>query len=38
MIRPALEVADRLLASAGLVVAWRVCDSAHSCPVEDTPA
>jgi hypothetical protein len=38
MIRPALEVADDLLASAGLVVAWRVCDSAHSCPVEDTPA
>ena len=36
--RPALEVADQLLASAGLVVAWRVCDSAHSCPVEDTPA
>jgi hypothetical protein len=38
MIRPALEVADQLLGSAGLVVAWRVCDSAHSCPVEDTPA
>jgi hypothetical protein len=35
-IRPALEVADDLLASAGLVVAWRVCDSAQSCPVEDT--
>ena len=26
-----------LLASAGLVVAWRVCDTAQSCPVEDTP-
>jgi hypothetical protein len=37
-IRPALEVADDLLASAGLVVAWRVCDTAQSCPVEDTPA
>jgi hypothetical protein len=36
-IRPALEVADHLLASAGLVVAWRVCDTAQSCPVEDTP-
>ena len=36
-IRPALEVADDLLASAGLVVAWRVCDTAQSCPVEDTP-
>ena len=36
-IRPALEVAEQLLASAGLVVAWRVCDTAHSCPVEDTP-
>ena len=36
-IRPALEVAEQLLASAGLVVAWRVCDTAQSCPVEDTP-
>ena len=36
-IRPALQVADELLASAGLVVAWRVCDTAQSCPVEDTP-
>ena len=36
-IRPALEVADDLLASAGLVVAWRLCDKAQSCPVEDTP-
>ncbi len=36
-IRPALEVADDLLASAGLVVAWRVCATAQSCPVEDTP-
>jgi hypothetical protein len=36
-IRPALKVADDLLASAGLVVAWRVCDTAQSCPVEDTP-
>lgn len=35
-IRPALEVADDLLASAGVVVAWRLCDSAQSCPVEDT--
>jgi hypothetical protein len=35
-VRPALEVADDLLASAGLVVAWRVCDTAQSCPVEDT--
>ena len=37
-IRPALEVAGRLLASAGLVVAWRVCETPHSCPVENTPA
>jgi hypothetical protein len=36
-VRPALEVAEHLLASAGLVVAWRVCDTAQSCPVEDTP-
>jgi hypothetical protein len=36
-VRPALEVAEHLMASAGLVVAWRVCDAAHSCPVEDTP-
>jgi hypothetical protein len=36
-IRPALEVATHLLASAGLVVAWRVCDKVQSCPVEDTP-
>jgi hypothetical protein len=36
-IRPALEVAADLLASAGLVVAWRVCDTAQACPVEDTP-
>jgi hypothetical protein len=36
-VRPALEVADHLLASAGLVVAWRICDTAQSCPVEDTP-
>jgi hypothetical protein len=36
-MRPALEVADDLLTSAGLVVAWRVCDPAQSCPVEDTP-
>jgi hypothetical protein len=36
-IRPALEVADDLLASAGLVVAWRVCDTAQSCTVEGTP-
>ena len=36
-IRPWLEVADDLLGSAGLVVAWRVCDTPESCPVEDTP-
>jgi hypothetical protein len=36
-IRPWLEVADDLLASAGLVVAWRVCDTPESCPVQDTP-
>jgi hypothetical protein len=36
-IRPALEVAEHLLASAGLVVAWRVCDTAQSCTVEATP-
>jgi hypothetical protein len=36
-VRRAFEVADELLASAGLVVAWRVCDSAQSCPVEDSP-
>ena len=37
-IRPALDVAQQLLASAGLVLAWRLCDSAQSCPVEDRPA
>ena len=36
-IRPALEVAEQLLASAGLIVAWRVCEMAQSCPVEVTP-
>jgi hypothetical protein len=36
-LRPALEVAEHLLASAGLLVAWRVCDTVASCPVEDTP-
>lgn len=36
-VRPALEVAKHLLASAGLVVAWRFCETAQSCPVEDTP-
>ena len=36
-VRPALEVAEHLLASAGLGVAWRVCDTAQACPVEDTP-
>jgi hypothetical protein len=36
-IRPALVVAEHMLSSAGLVVAWRVCDTAHSCPVDDTP-
>jgi hypothetical protein len=36
-VRAALEVADELLGSAGVVVAWRLCDSAQSCPVEDTP-
>jgi len=36
-IRPALEVAEHLLASAGLVVAWRVCDKAQSCTVEAMP-
>ena len=35
-VRPALEVAEQLLASAGLVMAWRRCDSAQSCPAEDT--
>jgi hypothetical protein len=36
-VRPALKVAEHLLASSGLVVAWRVCDVAQSCPVEVTP-
>jgi hypothetical protein len=36
-IRPALEVAEHLLASAGLVVAWRICDTGQSCTVEATP-
>ena len=36
-VRPALEVAEHLLASAGLVVAWRLCETAQSCPIEDTP-
>jgi hypothetical protein len=34
--RSALEVGEHLLASAGLVVAWRVCDTAQSCPMGDT--
>ena len=37
-VRTALEVAEHLLAQAGVVVAWRVCDTVQSCPVEDTPA
>ena len=37
-IRPALDAAQQLLASAGLVMAWRLCDTAQSCPVEDWPA
>jgi hypothetical protein len=36
-IQHAFEVADELLAAAGLVVTWRVCDTAQSCPIEDTP-
>ncbi|AMY09285.1 hypothetical protein LuPra_02500 [Luteitalea pratensis] len=36
-VRPALEVAEHLLASAGLGVAWRVCDTEQACPVGDTP-
>jgi hypothetical protein len=32
-----LEVAKHLLASTGLVVAWRLCDTAQSCPIEDMP-
>jgi hypothetical protein len=36
-VRPALQVAEHLLTSAGLVVAWHVCDTAQSCPVETTP-
>jgi len=36
-VRPALKVAEHLLASAGLVVSWRVCEMAQSCPVEVTP-
>lgn len=36
-VRPALSAAAQLLASAGLLVAWRVCDTAESCPVEQTP-
>ena len=35
-VRPALQEAAHLLASAGLVVAWRLCETAQSCPVEDT--
>jgi hypothetical protein len=36
-VRPALEGAEHLLASAGLVVAWRICATSQPCPVEDTP-
>ena len=36
-VRSALEVAEHLLASAGLVVAWRVCDTAQSCPIPTQP-
>ena len=35
-IGAALEVAHDLLASAGVIVSWRVCHAAQSCPVEDT--
>jgi hypothetical protein len=35
-VGPALGVAEHLLASAGFVMAWRVCDTPQSCPVEDT--
>ena len=36
--RPALEAADELLATAGLVVAWRVCGTAQPCPAENSQA
>ncbi len=37
IIRPALEVAADLLASAGIVVSWRVCEAAHECTAKDGP-
>jgi hypothetical protein len=36
-VRPVLEFAEHLLASAGLTMAWRFCDTAESCPFEDKP-
>jgi hypothetical protein len=37
LVQRAQQVAGRLLASAGLVTAWRVCDAAESCSQEDSP-
>ena len=36
-VRPALEVAGDLLASAGIVVSWRVCDVATRVPDRGQP-
>ena len=33
-----LELADALLATAGLAVDWRLCDSADACPQDDVPS
>jgi hypothetical protein len=37
-IRRSLQVADELLAPAGLIVAWRVCTTPDSCPVQAAAA
>ena len=37
-IGPALEAAGDLLASAGIVVSWRVCETPQACPDTDGPA
>jgi hypothetical protein len=37
-IRPALEVAGDLLASAGIVVSWRFCESPQACAIEEGAA
>ena len=37
LVQRAQQVAGRLLASAGLVTVWRVCEAVESCPSEGSP-